>query len=87
MSSRLPVIVSRVGGNVEVVEDGQSGLLFPSQDAAALAEKMGLLLRDPDRRRRLGDAARKRVEAIFSIDTMFDRYLSLYTTPRHRPAR
>ena len=82
MSSRLPVIVSRVGGNVEVVEDDQSGLLFPSENARSLAEKMSHLLRDPDRRHQLGDAARQRVEATFSIDTMFGRYLSLYTTPR-----
>ena len=47
MAAGLPVIASRVGGNPEVVTDGDTGLLIPPQDAAALAQALERLLGDP----------------------------------------
>jgi glycosyltransferase involved in cell wall biosynthesis len=72
------VIASSVGGIPEIVQDGVNGLLVPPRDAAALAEKMTLLLNTPGLRRSLGAAGRARVEEEFSLDTMGRRLLWLY---------
>jgi glycosyltransferase involved in cell wall biosynthesis len=54
-------VASAVGGIPELVEDGRSGLLVPPGDAAALAEAVTRLVRDPEQARRLGIAARAAV--------------------------
>lgn len=63
MASGLPVVASRTGGIPEVVEDGVSGILVAPGDAEDLARALVSLDRDPERRRRLGAAARARAEA------------------------
>lgn len=60
MAAGCPVIASRVGGTPELVEDGQTGLLFPAGDAGALAAALTRLA-DPALRARLADAARRHV--------------------------
>jgi glycosyltransferase involved in cell wall biosynthesis len=59
-ASGLPVVASRVGGLPEVVADGETGLLVPPADPAALAQAIASLIDDPARRRALGRAARER---------------------------
>lgn len=54
-----PVVATRVRGNIEVVEDGQTGLLVPAHDAPALAEGLFSLLGDPERAAKLGQQARQ----------------------------
>ena len=66
MAMGCAVIASREGGPMEIVEDGVSGLLVPPRDAAGLAAAIDGLLRDPARRRQLGQAARARVEARYA---------------------
>lgn len=56
-----PGIASRVGGVPEIVDDGNTGILVPPDDTAALARALTLLLGDTDLRRRMGAAARRRV--------------------------
>ena len=68
MAAGIPVIATRVGGNPEVIEDGVSGLLVQPRDSAALAGAMGRLLDDEDLALRLGQAGRRRVSEIFSIE-------------------
>jgi glycosyltransferase involved in cell wall biosynthesis len=60
MAVGTPVIASRVGGIPEIVRDGVDGFLVPAGDSKALAEKLGLLLRDSELRERLGRNARNR---------------------------
>ncbi|MBP2293917.1 glycosyltransferase family 4 protein [Azospirillum rugosum] len=55
----LPVVAGRTGGVPDVVRDGVGGLLPPVGDAAAFAAAALSLLRDPDRRRAMGEAARR----------------------------
>jgi glycosyltransferase involved in cell wall biosynthesis len=78
MASGLPVIASRIGGLETSVVDGETGFLIQPDDSDALAEKLALLLDDPQLRRKLGSAGRKRAEEVFNWDTLVkDNYLPL----------
>jgi colanic acid/amylovoran biosynthesis glycosyltransferase len=69
MSSRLPVVASRMTGIPELVRDGENGFLVEPGDAAALAEALETLAADPELRERFGRAGRQRVLAEFDLDT------------------
>lgn len=78
MALNKPVIASRVGGTPEVVTDGETGLLVPASDPAALADALGRLADSPALRRELGAAGRARVEARFTLGRMVDQVEALY---------
>ncbi len=73
MATMLPVVVTAVGGNPELVSE-ETGVLVPAGDAGAMTEALGQLFRDPKRRRKLGAAARRRVEQHFSLDVMAEAF-------------
>jgi spore coat protein SA len=78
MASGLPVVASRVGGIVEVVEDGVTGYLVdPSNMEAELLDRIGGLARDPELRRRMGEAGRRRVEEKFTWDRTAETWMEL----------
>jgi glycosyltransferase involved in cell wall biosynthesis len=60
-----PVVATAVGGTPEAVEHGVTGLLVPPRDAGALAKAVIELLLDPERRARMGEAARRRAAEAF----------------------
>ncbi|MEO8018903.1 MAG: glycosyltransferase family 4 protein, partial [Pseudomonadota bacterium] len=78
MAVGLPVVVTRIGGNAEAVEDGSTGLVIPPQDLASLLNAIGKLHDDPELRSRFGVAARRRAEDLFSLSQMIGRHESLY---------
>lgn len=78
MACGLPVIASRIGGVVDVVEDGKSGILFEAGDVSGLASAMIRFLKDTELRQRLGAEARKRIVDNFSIEKVADEYIKLY---------
>ena len=79
MASGLPVIVTDVAGNREVVgEDGKTGWLVPSEHPAALAEAVATLTASSALRREIAAAARARILERFDIDRVGAQYLSLY---------
>jgi len=78
MASSLPVVVTAVGGNPEIVRHGIDGLLFPRADVAAGAECFRTLLRDPELGRTLGANGRGRVEAKYQLHQTVDAYHALY---------
>jgi glycosyltransferase involved in cell wall biosynthesis len=78
MSHGLPVVVTAVGGNPEVVIDGQTGFLVPPKHPAAFASRVVALLQDPDLRQRMGEAGRQRIEEHFRIESTASQYLDLY---------
>lgn len=78
MAAGVPVVAASVGGNVEIVEDGISGRLVPPGDGAALAGAMSELLRDADLARRFGDAGRRRVAELFSMERSLHEVEHLY---------
>jgi len=78
MASGLAVIASRVGGNPEVIVDGESGLLFDSGDRTALIAHLRALIGDRTRRETLGRAARERIANHYSIDALVARTCAIY---------
>ena len=91
MAAALPVVAFDVGGISEVVEHGVTGLLVRSGDTTALAAAVTLLLRDPARRIRMGQAARQSAQK-FSEQAVVCRYEALYhalcrQSGRERPVR
>jgi glycosyltransferase involved in cell wall biosynthesis len=78
MAAGLPVVSSDVGGVSEVVVAGKTGLVAPAGNNAELAQAAVALLCDPELRRRLASAGRKRAFERFSEDTMVESYASLY---------
>ena len=73
-----PVVATAVGGSPEAVDDGVTGLLVPKNDAAALAAAISGLLRDPERRARMGAAAPARAAALFDEDRVVASLLDAY---------
>lgn len=67
MSNALPVVATHVGGNPEVVVDGETGILIPHRDPSTLAKAMSLLAINLELRKQMGMAGRRRVEQYFSI--------------------
>ena len=78
MACGLPVVATRVGGNADLVDDGVTGTLVASDDALAMATALRSYATSPSRVDSHGRAARARVVARFSIDTMVSRYAELY---------
>ena len=79
MATGLPVVVSRTGGNPEVVADGESGYIFPVGDACDLGRRLRHLCEEPERRRQLGEKALRHVKDEFSLSAMTRCYMDLYT--------
>lgn len=78
MASQKPVVATRVGGMPEIVVHGETGLIVPSDDPSALAEAILGCLQDPARRRAMGDAGRRRVEAQFDLAHRLRRIQAIY---------
>jgi glycosyltransferase involved in cell wall biosynthesis len=78
MAAGVPAVATAVGGTPEVIQDGETGWLVPSQDADALAARVRDLLRSPEQRRAMGAAARTRVQENFSADRMVTELTALY---------
>jgi glycosyltransferase involved in cell wall biosynthesis len=79
-----PIVASAVDGLPEVIDDGQTGLLVPPDDPAALAQAIAALLDDPQRARALGAAARRRAETLFAWDRYVGSHERLFETMLRR---
>lgn len=82
MASGCACIASDVGGNRYLLQNGISGLLFPAGDREALAAHIRRLLEDAAKRRDLGIAARKRIDEVFSWDSVGRQYRSFFEEKR-----
>lgn len=78
MAAGKPVVVTRVGGNPELVVEGQTGYLVPAGQAPPLAEAMLSLLRDQTQAKAFGVRAQHIVEERFTLDLMANQYSILY---------
>jgi sugar transferase (PEP-CTERM/EpsH1 system associated) len=78
MSTGLPVIATRTGGNLELVNDGVTGRLVTPGSSDELAAALLAYARDPNMRRTHGAAARERIEQEYSLRRMLRDYEALY---------
>jgi glycosyltransferase involved in cell wall biosynthesis len=78
MSLGVPVAAASHGGLVEIVDHNVTGILFPPNDAAALADALQTLLRDCALRERLGEAGRCRQKALFSASAYREGVVSAF---------
>jgi len=74
----IPVVGARVGGIPEIIEDGRTGVLFPPGDAGALATAITRIVKDREAARAMGERARARIEARFSVGAMVEGNLDVY---------
>lgn len=78
MATALPCIASRIPGNTDLIDDGRHGRLVEEPEASAWSAAILELLEDRARARRLGTAARERIDAEFALPIVVDRYVDLY---------
>jgi glycosyltransferase involved in cell wall biosynthesis len=80
-------VATNVGGTSEAMDVGLTGLLVPPGNAAAMAESILNIARNPVLARRMGEAGRQRVEDRFDVRTMVARYEAMYAEVVHHRAR
>ncbi len=79
MASGLPCITTELGtGTTFVVRDGETGLVVPPRDEAALAQAIARLCADPELRQRMGSAGRERILAEFTHSRMIESVSQVY---------
>lgn len=78
MANACGIVASDTGGIPDMIADGQTGLLVPPKDAKALEEKLLALLADADLCRRLGENAREKAAAEYSMEQNIERLLAVY---------
>ena len=78
MASGVPLVASATGGNLELIEDGRTGMLVPAADSDAITRALLAYASDDEMRERHGRAARARAEREYSLRRMLADYESLY---------
>jgi len=78
MAMGKPVIATNGGGTCEIVENNVTGFLVSQSNPDELAEKMNILLNNKDLRENMGKMGKSRIQEVFSIDHMAERYISVY---------
>jgi glycosyltransferase involved in cell wall biosynthesis len=79
MGMGVPVIATNIGGSLDQVVDGVTGLLVTPGDPAALAESIEKLMNDPNLRRQMSEASVSRIRERFSIEDMTNKIERIFT--------
>ena len=87
MAAAVPVVVTDVGGNPEIVRQAVDGFRVPRGDDAAAAKAIIYLLDHPLEAKKMGEAGRQRVEEHYRLDRTIDRYFRLYSRLSRRRAK
>lgn len=77
LASGLPLIATDTGGTRELIEEGKNGFVVKMKDAGDLADKIKLLMNDPDLRKQMGEASRKKAE-MMSWEKVAKEYMKVY---------
>jgi len=86
MNAALPIIGAPHVGTLDLVRDGETGIILSSWDADALAAALDWAIERPDWRLRAGNAAYERLRRNFDIESVADRYVDLYRSLLHKRA-
>jgi glycosyltransferase involved in cell wall biosynthesis len=86
MACGLPVITTTNTGGADAVRDGRGGFIIPIRDVAALKEKILYFYENPEERRRMGEAARERVQTGFTWADYGDQVIAGYRRVLAGPA-
>ncbi len=78
MATALPCVASSIGGNTDLLDEGQTGLLVPPHDANAWSTALLRLLEKPELARELGHGARRRIEQEHALPVVVDHYVRVY---------
>ncbi len=78
MAVELPVVASDIGGNNELVIDGETGFLCPSDDARAFAESVIGLINNEDEAKQMGENGKKRILSEFGVEKMITETENIY---------
>lgn len=78
MSMKLPVISSNCDGVLDIVVAGETGILIPPKNIQQLVQAVELLIRDPEKRKAMGEAGHRRARKHFSETRMLDQIEALY---------
>lgn len=78
MSMGKPVVATEVGGNTEIVVDGETGFLVPPENPGAVAEKIVKLISDKSLIKRMGENARINIEKQFTVSQMVQKTEQIY---------
>ncbi len=78
MSLGKPCVVTDAGGNPEIVEHGETGLVTPNDNPEAFADAIVDLCRDLQKKQSMGKKARERFDRLFSVESMVSAYQQLY---------
>lgn len=78
MAAKKPVITTPVGGNAEIVVDGQTGTLVSPEDSDKLAKAIIYHLNNPEISKRMGEKGYERVKNRFSLSQMLDKVMNIY---------
>jgi glycosyltransferase involved in cell wall biosynthesis len=87
MAAGLPVVVTDVGGNPELVRHGRDGMLVCRADVSGTADALGMLLADPSRAESMGRSGRERVRIRFRLDDTIRNYSERYFAAANRLRR
>jgi glycosyltransferase involved in cell wall biosynthesis len=74
----IPVVATEVGGVPEIVKDKETGILVPAANPLALAQGLATLLKDKEKRFKMGAVARQWVDDKFSTRAMVNKFSNLY---------
>lgn len=78
MASGLPVVATNVGGNPELVVDGETGILVQRGDDKKFASAVIRILQNPELKKQMGFSGRQRVIERFTFNRMMEEYIALY---------
>lgn len=79
MQASVPVVVSDIPGNRDLIQHGVNGLRFPASDVGTLTKISTRLIQSPELRKQFSESARQRVEKEFSVQAMVQQHEELYT--------
>lgn len=78
MATGLPVVATNVGGNTELVRNGETGYLVPPANPHAMADALEQCINSSQNRQLQGLAGRKRAERQFALSRMVNHYTQMY---------